>query len=296
MNKQKNIMLSGLAALVVGTTPVQSETVQLYDYMHIQDVLDNTPLVEGERNVLVLPTGNYKDENLAITDLVIVPQHWDIQGNGNGLMHMLRLEGNNTIDGVVRDYETTTPGITGFHIVGSNVLIKDCVVNAHNQYSGSKGVYCTAQGGVNNVVQDCTFENLRIGIGNIEGSGLTVRNCVMRNNFYGVFSKGDMDLGNTNGSKLTDAPTEEGENVIIYNNNLGIVLNGTVSSAEGNFWYDGQGNLLTDEASILAGFVLQNTTKTTKDLAESIDVVPFKTVPHPDYPLASGVADWETYR
>jgi len=204
--------------------------------------------------------------------------------------------GNNTFKNIDWRPSGKNAGILQF----DNNLIENCYID------GSDANWSVILGGGNQYLRNNIFRNFNNSYAVAVGGRVTDI-PILRNN---VFFENDIAIGYSESTRInlgeiTATTRDDGMNVFIRNRKNMRILTGRFTPAQGNYWYDERGNLLTREKDILKTIELVNPEGQTQPLTavqqlmsylETINVVPYQTEEHPLFPLPkTAVRNWLLY-
>lgn len=256
---------------------------------------------------LVLPEGVYDDP---VGYGITLAPYTHLQGRPTTVQEPITAQGYNNITGIHNEFPNLGGhqiGYTAFRLEGQGIDLQNCSGDG-NYAIESRGVLNVPQtddrvttGGpvIENVVQQNRFSNYMVGIDNESTHTLKIRHNIMDDNSVGAVSNGYLDLGEIyfieRGSK-GNAQFGDGFNVFYKNVKNAILEPDTFTNAEGNWWYDKKGNLLTEEGEILETIdALTSGTINLKRSGASIDVIPAQGYDHPEFQPFTSVSDWQQY-
>ena len=227
-------------------------------------------------HIFILETGIYDDPTAAIWptpspgyDIIEVPQYCDIEGilnltpdykldpknSSTVVLQAFKCSGNNNISNLARrQIENNAMGVW---FAGSNIAVKNVYVNADEGLtSGVRGFY-SKENLSNNLIDGCVADDMFIGVNTSDIANTKIRNCVLQYCNEGFRTDGFIDLGEV--STGLDQIKDPGNNLNYKCDNFGVVNTGNPQiPAEGNWWYNENGDLVTNEADILSGIIFAN--------------------------------------
>jgi len=181
-------------------------------------------------------------------------------------------------------------------ITGSGVKIKNCYMLGEESPHGLLIYSGDNQYVEGNIIRG--FENNGMGITGVGSPKPVLKRNVLFDNNIGIsyVNSTSIDLG---------TEEEHGENVFNMNEKNMFIRTGQFTPAQGNYWYNDKGELLTKESDILDTIELVNPTaelyrKTQVSrllsFLETINVVPYKTEDHPLFaPPITSAKHWGAY-
>jgi len=196
-------------------------------------------------------------------------------------------------DAILENLVFESSGKNAGTMVGDNNIVRNCYFDGR-KYNTPYGLI--VGNGENQIIENNVFRNFNLGglgIGNVSDTVPRVRrNITFENNLYGI---GYSYSASINLGEVTETTRDEGRNVFIRNRKNMRIIRGRFTPAQGNYWYDENGNFLKREEDILRTIELVNPEGQTQrpltavqqlmSYLETINVVPYQTEEHPLFPL-----------
>jgi len=254
------------------------------DYYH------TSPIGKYINNKWVQGAKNPKPTNFISQTEISQPKynanvHFVLSSTGNSIIENLVMQGN---------------GKNASAIIGDGIMVKNCYFKGD-----SVGVGLMLYEGKNNLIEGNVFSGFNsfgIGVTKMEDDIPMLRDNIIFGNEIGIgyANATSIDLG-----KVTRLINDSGSNVFNMNKKNMKIMRGQFTPAQGNYWYNDKGELLTKESDILDTIELVNPTaelyrKTQVSrllsFLETINVVPYKTEDHPLFaPPITSAKHWGAY-
>lgn len=221
------------------------------------------------------------------------------------VLQTIKCWGNNEVTNLARE-QSEDYGV-GVWFDGDNITIKNVYVYPTPGITlGTYGFYSRANH-LNNLIDSCIADGCVSGVNTDELANTKIRNCIIQNCDWGFVTLGHIDMGRA-ASAIDQA--DPGNNVIFKSSNnldnyLGWIfysLEVPIIPAEGNWWYDENGILLTSEAEILNKIGIQPPPSPNSGLenyllgpSDRIDVWPCKQYDFFNPPTSVSDGIWNMY-